>query len=382
MHRSFARPARNSDAFPRHVGATIADKAVQLWFVLAVLGIALAQTPTQPAKGIIGEVTAVDGASKQITVKADGGLVYTVRVEERASLLRIPPGETDLKKATSIALSDVSAGDRVLARGLLSEAEKSLTARTIVVMSKSDLAKKQQDEQLAWQAGVAGIVSAVNADSKEITLAQRGANAKGVVIDAAGVARFLRYAPGSYQFGEAKPGSLADIKPGDTLRARGEKNEDGTRLKADQILSGAFQTVAGTVVSVEPAQGVLKIADLRDKKQVEVKLTAETMSRRMPKEMAAMMVRRANRSGGATAPGAAPGDASIDLHQALERLPPMPISEIKPGDALIISSTQDSSSATITAITLVAGVEPFLAAAPRSAGQVNLGSWSLDVPVQ
>ena len=31
------------------------------------------------------------------------------------------------------------------------------------------------------------------------------------------------------------------------------------------------------------------------------------------------------------------------------------------------------------ATTFVAGVEPFLAAAPRTAGQVNLGSWNLDV---
>jgi hypothetical protein len=31
------------------------------------------------------------------------------------------------------------------------------------------------------------------------------------------------------------------------------------------------------------------------------------------------------------------------------------------------------------AITIVAGVEPFLASAPKSAGVVNLGSWNFDI---
>jgi hypothetical protein len=30
-------------------------------------------------------------------------------------------------------------------------------------------------------------------------------------------------------------------------------------------------------------------------------------------------------------------------------------------------------------MSLVAGVEPFLAAAPRTAGQVNLGSWNIEM---
>jgi hypothetical protein len=46
---------------------------------------------------------------------------------------------------------------------------------------------------------------------------------------------------------------------------------------------------------------------------------------------------------------------------------------------LIISSTAASGSARVSAITLLAGVEPILTSAPRSAGQINLGSWSLDM---
>jgi len=68
-----------------------------------------------------------------------------------------------------------------------------------------------------------------------------------------------------------------------------------------------------------------------------------------------------------------------DLSQMLERLPALKISELKPGDALIISSTAGATAGRVSAITILAGVEPILTAAPRSAGQINLGSWSLDM---
>ena len=82
--------------------------------------------------------------------------------------------------------------------------------------------------------------------------------------------------------------------------------------------------------------------------------------------------------------GGGGGGARGDLHDMLVRLPPVPISDLKTGDALIITSTRDANSSKIVAITLVAGVEPVLASAPRSAGQVNLGAWSFDggIPTQ
>jgi len=60
-------------------------------------------------------------------------------------------------------------------------------------------------------------------------------------------------------------------------------------------------------------------------------------------------------------------------------MPPLALEDLRPGDALIVSSSKGPDSTNITAITLVAGVEPFLAAAPRSAGAINLGAWNLDV---
>ena len=63
----------------------------------------------------------------------------------------------------------------------------------------------------------------------------------------------------------------------------------------------------------------------------------------------------------------------------LERMPQLSLAELKKGDAVIVSSSRTSDDSPVTAFTFVAGVEPFLAAAPRTAGQVNLGSWNLDL---
>lgn len=325
--------------------------------------------------------------------------------------MRMLPGEADIKKATKIAVTDIGIGDRVIARGNVSEENKTVPARTIIVMTKTDLAKKHEQDNDAWRKGIVGVVSAVNPDAKEITVTQRGAGAKPMVIDIAKNPGFLRYAPGSNRFDEAKPGTFADIKPGDNLRARGTKNEDATRLTADQVLSGAFVTLAATVISVDTVNGIVKVNDLQTKKPVEIKTTSETMVRRIPEMMATMMARRMNPAAagapGAPATPATPGPGgpaagghpggmegaprpggmggrggAFDLHDALERMPAMPLTELKPGEPVIISSTKGTS---LTAITLVAGVEPFLASAPRTGGQVNLGSWSFDgggVPVQ
>jgi hypothetical protein len=61
-------------------------------------------------------------------------------------------------------------------------------------------------------------------------------------------------------------------------------------------------------------------------------------------------------------------------------MPPLSLAELKKGDAVIVSSSKGPDESSVTAFAFVAGVEPFLAAAPRNTGgQVNLGSWNLDV---
>jgi hypothetical protein len=354
-------------------------------------------------------VTSLDAAAKQIKVKADDGAVYTIDLADSTSYYHVPPGEKDLKKATKIAASDVAVGDRLLARGALTEETKSIAAKTIVVMTKADLAKKQERDRAAWQTrGVAGTVTAVNADTKEITINPHGRDAKTVVIETS-LAGFRRYAPDSVRFADAKPSTFAELQVGDTVRVLGDKNEDGTRFKAEELIFGSFLSIAATVVSVNAATGEVVVTDLKTKKPVTIQTNQNTMLRKLDERVARFLALRMHpdaaagggppgagagppqaQSGAPGASGAAdsgrpsvgaggprPGAANGDLQQLLERSPQLSLADLKKGDALIISSSKGADGSSMTAFSLVAGVEPFLAAAPRTAGQVDLGSWNI-----
>jgi hypothetical protein len=376
--------------------------------LLVAVSLCSAQAP--PAlKSVIGEVTSIDGSSKQIKLKGDDGAAYTVTLSDSTSFLRIPPGEKDLKKATKIAFSDVAVGDRALARGPIeagpnAEDTKTVPARTLVIMTKADLAQKHQHDQAEWQTrGVVGTVSALNAANKEITISTRGRDPKTIVVDAS-AAEFRRYAPDSIKFADAKPSTFADLQPGDTVRALGDKNEDGTHLKAEELISGAFETLAGTVESVDQAANTVQLMNLQTKKPLVVHINQGTLLRRLDPTVAATLARRlrpdASAGGGPAAaagpaagerPAGAPGGpggfrgpgggagANGDLQQVLQRMPQLSLSELKKGDAVIVSSSKGPDDSSVTAFAFIAGVEPFLAAAPRTAGQVNLGSWNLEM---
>jgi Cu/Ag efflux protein CusF len=370
-----------------------------LGILLLPAGHALGQTAAQAR--LIGVVTAVDAEAKKITLKTDAGAESTVMVDDASSYLRVPPGEKDLKKASAITLADLAVGDRVLARGRNGDGG-TLTAATVIVMTKGDIAKKQAADRAEWQKrGVAGTVTEVNAEAKEITIKARGAEGpKPLRIQLANGATLRRYAPDSVKFADAVTGTLADIKVGDQVRAIGEKSQDGAVLTADELVSGTFRNIAGTVISVDADGKSVKITDLDTKKPVVVRVNADSNLRRMPAFAAQMF---ANRNAGG-APGGAPAGAAgggrpgmgaggpgggmgggmgrggaFDMQQMLERMPALALAELKAGDALIIASTAGSDSSQVTAITLLAGVEPILTATPAGNRQVLMGSWNLDM---
>jgi hypothetical protein len=393
---------------------------VRFWAIVLSLAVAAAQAPPAGSKVVTGEVTSIDAAAKQFKVKGDDGVNYTVALQDNTIYLRMPLGETDQKKATKIALADVTVGDRLLTRGSLADETKTVTVKTVITMTKGDVDKKQQQDSAEWQKrGIAGTVTAVNPTAKEITIDTHGRGVKTVIVDAS-TTSFRRYAADSVRFADTKTSSFEELAPGDNVRALGIKNEDGTRYKAEDMVSGSFQTIAATVVSVDAASGDVVVTDLKSKKPVTVHTNQNSMLRRLDQQTAMFLARRmrpnpagdatGNGPGGGAPGGGSPGGGNpgggapgggrpagaggapggmrgaggpggaggaLDLQQTLERSPQLTLAELKKGDALIISSAKGADSSRMTAISLVAGVEPFLAAAPRTAGQVDLGSWNL-----
>jgi hypothetical protein len=323
---------------------------------------------------IVGAITSVDAGKKQLVVKADDGSSTSVQLDDATRLLRVAPGEKDLSKATPIQPSDLAVGDRVLVRG-------GTPAISVLVMTKTDIAKKHELDRAEWQKrGMAGLVTAVNRDAKEITISTRVAEGrKTVVVDTSGPVNFRRYAPDSVRFADAKPSKLEELQNGDQLRVLGDKNADGTRVKAEEIVFGTFLTLAGTIASFNAAASEITLKDLDTKKLVVVRVNADTSLKKLPPTLANVLAMRlrgeqpgmtGNRFGGP--------HGNMDFSDMLERMPAFNLAELKAGDALILSSTRGADPSKVTAITVVSGVEPLLTAAPER--QIG-GMWNFDIPM-
>jgi len=73
------------------------------------------------------------------------------------------------------------------------------------------------------------------------------------------------------------------------------------------------------------------------------------------------------------------GGAPRDFNQMLDHMPPLSLGDLKPGQALIVVSTEGVKPSEVTAIAVLAGVEPILEARPKGSNQVVLGPWNMTV---
>jgi len=359
----------------------------------------LAQAPaaTPAATRQIGTVKTISGTS--ITLTTDAGQQVAVSVADAARVLQIAPGSTDLKTAQTITLTDIAAGDRVLVTGKAGEDAGTFAASRVILMKSGDIAQKNEMEQADWQKrGSGGIVSAVDAGTGVVTIA---VGAKKILVNTSGTTKFRRYVGDSVKFEDAVPSTLVQIQPGDQLRVRGTKSDDGLSIQAEEVVSGSFKNLAGVIATLDAANGTLTLKDLATKKMMTVKITANSSVRALPPEAAARFAARvrggAGASGGGQAGAAGGGEASArnpggmggpgggagrpaggDLSQMVNRLPAEAVGDLKVGGAvMIVASQTDAGSATVTAITLLSGVEPILAATPSGTPAMTLSPWSV-----
>ena len=355
-----------------------------LCLMVTAITLALAQQTASPeaATRKVGTIKAIDGQT--VTLKVDSGPDIKVIIQDSTSLKRRPADASDAKTFVPIQLQDVAVGDRMLAGGKLSNDGQSLAATSIIVMKQTDLAQKQQHDREDWQKrGVGGIVTGIDGSSGMVTVSVTPTY--NIAIQTSPKTVFLRYAPESVKFSDAKRGTFDQIKNGDQLRARGDRSEDGKQVTAEEIVSGSFRNIAGTVTSVDAANNTVNVMDLITKKPVQVKVTSDSQLRKLTPMMAqglAMLLKGRPEGTPPTPtssgpPGGRPGGPP-DLQRMLGRVPAVTLAELQKGDALMIVSTRSEGTSPVSAITLLAGVEPVLTASSSASGAATLLSgWNM-----
>src|SRR5579875_1494352 len=335
----------------------------------------------QPAADrTLGEVTSIDKDHRGLMLKEDKGGTVDISIGEKAFVLRVPPGETDLKKATRITFGDIGVGDRLLAAG--TKSGDKFEARIIVIMNKADVAQLQQREQEDWRKrGTSGILASIDPAAKRFVLTVGDKKYNVVATDKT---EYRRYASDSAKYADSKAGTLADLKPGDQVRVLGNRDPDALSITAEKVVSGTFTRVAGVITAIDSEHGDIKLTDLISKKSVTVLVTPRSNTRRLPEGLANVIAQRIVPNGQSTPAPAASGreggrggaDAITDLSQLLDRLPAISVADLKPGNAIILAGSPQEDTAHITAITLIAGIEPIVNAG-ASLVQNLIGGWNL-----
>jgi len=359
----------------------------------------------------VGTVKAINGNA--ITLAPTSGPEVAVSVEPTARILRMTPGDKELKNATTIQLTDVQVGDTVRVRGRA--AANGIDALEVLVITGASVDAVREQVRQDWlKRGVGGMVDSVDAASGNVNLSIPGLTGKKTIaIHTTKSTVVRRYAPDSAKPEDAKQGTLEDIHVGDQLRARGNRSADGNELTAEEIYTGVFPQFPAVIKSIDASAGTLSVQDLASKKTVQVKITADSQLHKIPAEMAqgfAMRIKsmlppgtpgaapsqgsasnaaQGNARGGAPAGGASAGGEAgggarrgsgpPDLSRMLSRLPSSTLADLalKKGDAVYILATEGTPTGVRTAITLLSGVEPILQAAPNASQAMMLTASTL-----
>lgn len=344
-----------------------------------------------------GDVKAVEGG--KIVLQTKDGEIDVV-LSDKTAFKKVKPESPKITDAVDSALTDIGVGDKLLVTGTVAADKKSVPAKTVYLMTKSSIAEKQTKESQEWQTrGISGRVTNLNFEKNEVTLAVRNMTGEtNVVVTPKSKVKFLRYAPDSIKYSEAKSSNMREIMIGDNIRALGEKSADGAAFQAEEIISGAFQTVGGKVKSIDAAKNEIVIEDLKTKKDITIAVGANSALKKFPLEMAQRMATRSSGENGGFRPpqsgnqtpqgnqnnpqsnpqnnqanppsgsGQTPERAGMgggrggrgDINEIFERLPVIAVADLKAGDVIAVSSTKTDNPAKITAIRLLAGVEPFV----------------------
>ncbi len=322
----------------------------------------------QQQKSILGTVTEFKMSSLEIGLQPDSGAATYFKVSPDTEVFQVEPGERDLSKAQKVHVTDLSLTDRVLVTFVTGMPE----ARRIVLISATDIAKRNEAERRDWQKrGVSGTVAAVNGD--QITL--RTGAAEGppqITILLTPKTMVRRYAPDSVKFADAQWSTIGEIAVGDQVRARGNKSPDGANLTAEDLVYGTFRSAIGTITAIDAGARKVTITDLVTKKPLTVRVTEDTQLKEMPDFRGMFKNGAANPH---TPVGQAVSDPKkLDVGKLLDMLPLTTFETLKVGGAVMLTSTRGSTADEVTATRIISNVDFLIETAAAAAAQHGMST--------
>ncbi len=349
-------------------------------------------------KGLALGVVKSIGEKKLVLETRDG--ILDVILLSITAFKRLPPDNLSLKAASQSNRSEIAVGDRVLVTGKVSIDKTNILTKTVYLVKNSDVKAALAKDKKKWKMrGISGRVSAIDPETETITIELRSAVGapKKVKITPKEKIKYLRYASNSVKYDDAIKSDFTAIKPGDMLSALGDKSQDHTSFNAEEILSGAFQTVAGPVKAINIEKNEVTIHDLKTKKDFVILVNPKSLLKKFPLQIAQVMAMRQrlarmgisgqmtvrtsggnNRSSKKTKSQRKPlrgskprpkqppinrqlqKSAGGNINDMLKGFPTVKLTDLKVGDMIAVSSSKSNAPTHLIAIKLLAGVEPFL----------------------
>ena len=290
-------------------------------------------------RGISGVVKAVDPEKKvvTVTVRGFGGGRDVAVLSDKSAFRRYAPDSVKFSDAKTSTFAEVKVGDQVRARGKSSEDNQQFTADEIVSGTFHHMAATVKSVDAA-----SGTLVVTDLDAKKPVTVHTNADSTLRKMPEQ-MAQFLaaRLQAGGGPGGGGR-GGFGGRPPG------GQQGEGGQMRRRGGGQPGAGQAGGGQSGG-GPAGGGQEGQ-------------AGPGSPGGP--------------GGGGRGGFGGGGGRGGMQQMLDRIPAVTLADLKPGDAVIVASTTGAKPDEVTAITMIAGVEPILTAPNR---QMMLGNWNLDM---